>query len=85
MTKLKVTVWAVVRETADGSEFVPAQSVALTRNRAKALAEEIDKRNPEYGQVNPVVRVARFRLIECSEDSNNQDNADSSDHISGNE
>ena len=67
MAKVKVTVWAAVRESADGSEFVPADSIALIRDEAEALAKKSELRNPEYGQVNPVVRISQFNLIECAD------------------
>ena len=66
MARIKAAVWAAVRETADGSEFVPDESIALTKARAESLAKEVDARNPEYGEINPVVRIARFELRECT-------------------
>ena len=74
MAKVKAEVWAAVREAADGTEFVPADTIALTRDEVESRATRIDARNPEYGAVNPLVRIARFELIECSDEGTGRPN-----------
>lgn len=55
---------AVRRDTYDGREFVLVDEIGAMPDEAQEAATSFNRSSPGYAHVNPVQRIARFKLVE---------------------